>query len=93
MSLKLGQPNAVDMGVRVGMKETNDDFLIEEINNNCPLLDALPPPGAPSRGGSSKPSVSDMMIATSTVPGYVSWRSPDLGSYFIQDLCHVGVSY
>ena len=72
------------------MKKIEDfeDF----IQNNYTLLDALPPPGA-SRGGSSKPSVSDMMIATSTVPGYVSWRSPDLGSYFIQDLCHVGVSY
>ena len=44
---------------------------------------------AVSRRGPSLPSVSDIMIATSTVPGHVSWRSSARGSYFIQDLCQV----
>ena len=41
-------------------------------------------PGMPGM----RPSVEDMLIAYSTVPGYVSWREP-IGSLYVQTLCKV----
>ena len=35
------------------------------------------------------PTYSDMIIVTSTIPGYVSIRDRAYGSWFIQDLCKV----
>ncbi|XP_062591079.1 caspase-3-like [Saccostrea cucullata] len=37
-------------------------------------------------GGSNIPSEADMLLAMSTVPGYVSYRDPKEGSVFIQSL-------
>ncbi|XP_054278674.1 caspase-1-like [Macrosteles quadrilineatus] len=33
------------------------------------------------------PSSPDFLLALSTIPGYVSWRSPTAGSWYIQTLC------
>ena len=45
------------------------------------------PPGAAPR--SSVGEYSDMIIARSTIPGYVSFRNTGLGAWFIQDLTKV----
>ncbi|XP_055348296.1 caspase-3-like isoform X2 [Paramacrobiotus metropolitanus] len=35
------------------------------------------------------PAEADFLYAFSTVPGYFSWRNTELGSWFIQALCHM----
>lgn len=42
---------------------------------------------------SKMPSQSDMLLAYATVPGYVSWRNSERGSWFIQALCEVIVEH
>lgn len=39
------------------------------------------------------PTMSDMLIAYATVPGYVSWRNSERGSWFIQALSEVILEY
>ncbi|XP_074660084.1 uncharacterized protein LOC141912658 [Tubulanus polymorphus] len=40
-------------------------------------------------GRSQIPTEADFLIASATVPGYVSWRNTQTGSWFIQALCEV----
>ncbi|XP_059061222.1 caspase Dronc isoform X2 [Achroia grisella] len=52
------------------------------------------PDGRPGRAAAAAPAhssrvYSDILIAHSTVPGYVSRRNPDKGSWYIQTLCDV----
>ena len=53
--------------------------------------------GTSSRAGvefdSRIPNNADFLIYRSTPEGYVSWRHPDMGSWFIQAICDVSVSY
>ena len=53
----------------------------------------FPPPGSPAPGSRNIVEYSDMIIARSTIPGYVSFRNTGLGSWFIQDLCKVSPRY
>lgn len=40
-------------------------------------------------GSDRHPLMSDMCVAMSTIPGYVSYRNTASGSWFVQDLCRV----
>ncbi|XP_071840142.1 caspase-3-like isoform X1 [Apostichopus japonicus] len=50
-------------------------------------------PDAFASARSKVPSMSDMLIAYATVPGYVSWRNSERGSWFIQALTEVILEY
>lgn len=39
------------------------------------------------------PVEADFLLAYSTVPGYVSWRNSEKGSWFVQALCEVFMTY
>lgn len=41
----------------------------------------------------SIPTMADFMIAYSTIPGYVSWRNTTNGSWFIEALCEILITY
>ncbi|KAI9555367.1 hypothetical protein GHT06_017882 [Daphnia sinensis] len=41
----------------------------------------------------SIPTMADFMIAYSTIPGYVSWRNTENGSWFIEALCEILITY
>ena len=48
-----------------------------------------PAPGAPPAPTTKETEYGAIMIAYSTIPGFVSWRDTSNGSWFIQDLCEV----
>lgn len=39
------------------------------------------------------PAEADFLLAYSTVPGFVSWRNSDKGSWFVQALCEILMNY
>lgn len=39
------------------------------------------------------PAEADFLLAYSTVPGFVSWRNSEKGSWFIQALCEIFMTY
>ena len=39
------------------------------------------------------PAEADFLLAYSTVPGFVSWRNSEKGSWFVQALCEVFMTY
>ncbi|XP_057366928.1 caspase-1-like isoform X2 [Daphnia carinata] len=41
----------------------------------------------------SIPTMADFMMAYSTIPGYVSWRNTENGSWFIEALCEIFKTY
>ncbi|XP_072036336.1 caspase-3-like isoform X1 [Amphiura filiformis] len=45
------------------------------------------------RARSKLPNQSDMLLAFATVPGYVSWRNSERGSWFVQALCETLVEF
>ena len=51
-----------------------------------------PPPGSRSRKTSNHPTWEDMLIAYSTLPGYVSYRDIYRGTWFIECICKVSIS-
>ena len=50
---------------------------------------AASPPGSPAKEAMWK----DMILACSTVSGYVSWRNTEQGSWYIQTLCQVFMNH
>ena len=48
-----------------------------------------PAPGAAPPSPTKVSEYGDLMVAYSTIPGFVSWRNETNGSWFIQDLCEV----
>ena len=44
---------------------------------------------APGAAPTKVSEYGDLMVAYSTIPGFVSFRDPTNGSWFIQDLCEV----
>ena len=48
-----------------------------------------PAPGAAPGSPTKVTEYGDLMVAYSTIPGFVSWRDSRNGSWFIQDLCEV----
>ena len=48
-----------------------------------------PAPGAAPPSPTKVSEYGDLMVAYSTIPGFVSWRNKTNGSWFIQDLCEV----
>ena len=48
-----------------------------------------PAPGAAPPSPTKVSEYGDLMVAYSTIPGFVSWRDSTNGSWFIQDLCEV----
>ena len=55
----------------------------------CDMRPTTPDPIIRKKKGIKFPTYSDMIIVTSTIPGYVSRRDRVHGSWFIQDLCKV----
>lgn len=41
----------------------------------------------------SVPAEADFLLAYSTVPGFVSWRNSEKGSWFVQALCEIFMTY
>lgn len=39
------------------------------------------------------PAEADFLLAYSTVPGFVSWRNSEKGSWFVQALCEIFMTY
>jgi len=52
-------------------------------------MSEMSPPGAPPGSPRFTTEYGDMIISRSTIPGYVSFRNPDLGSWYIQYICEV----
>ena len=65
-------------------------FLQEEVSDAAPFGGSHPPPpGAAPTRRVTLTEFSDIMIAESTLPGYVAMRNKNEGSWFIQELCQV----
>jgi len=52
-----------------------------------------PAPGAPPPSPTKLSEYGDLMVAYSTIPGFVSWRNETNGSWFIQDLFEVFMNH
>ncbi|XP_053625595.1 caspase-6-like isoform X2 [Plodia interpunctella] len=78
---------------------TLDDHASAKLDNDCSQGDAVSydghrrvqaqPDGSSDGSQQSSRIFSDILIAHSTVPGYVSNRNPEEGSWYIQTLCRV----
>ena len=65
-------------------------FLKEVVSDAAPFGGGNPPPpGAAPTRKVTLTEFSDIMIAESTLPGYVAMRNKNEGSWFIQELCQV----
>ena len=59
------------------------------VNANPFSMSEMSPPGASPGSPRFTTEYGDMIISRSTIPEYVSFRNPDLGSWFIQYICEV----
>ena len=69
-----------DMGIPVQLQQTDTSPFGGEYG---------PAPGAAPGSPTKVSEYGDLMVAYSTIPGFVSWRDSRHGSWFIQDLCEV----
>ncbi|XP_064642498.1 cell death protein 3-like isoform X2 [Lineus longissimus] len=68
--------DATDSVPPVDMEKTISDFQRMSIDDVAVLKQKLP-------------TLTDTLIAYSTIPGYVSWRNTTTGSWFIQSICEI----
>ncbi len=76
--------DVVDSG-EVTIKSTSD--ILHDLYEGEDETDAGENPSA------SLPAEADFLLAYSTVPGFVSWRNSEKGSWFVQALCEIFMTY